>query len=461
MDTDSGPTSGKQNGAYTTQFHTKPFLTILDGKPASRVRAMRKSSFRNPTSTIRKNKTKVQSYVGEGAQAIATGCRKCIGAAAMTLWKIPGTIFTSASDKAAQPVETESRGKMETKDEAGTGSDDRNTFSYFEAVKGFAVSIASFHPVSRRAPRIMLFVLITAIAISAGAAVIIGAKNFPVTPDNFVLPDEESAQSALMAYLEPEFGGKENLPSGTLPPIPLSVSLKSYTIRNGDSLEKIAKRFGLRQDTIISANSLQSANSIRPGVQLRIPNMDGVSHKVRKGENLSSLAKSYAIDITRIVDANDLASGTISTGQSLFIPNAKLSSASLRGFYGERFIWPARGRISSSFGYRANPFTGLKTYHSAIDIVISPGTKVKSTNEGSVADTGYNSVFGNYIILKHASGYQSLYAHLSNISVKEGSSVGQGTTIGLSGNTGQSTGPHLHFSIFKNGQALDPAKYVK
>jgi murein DD-endopeptidase MepM/ murein hydrolase activator NlpD len=189
--------------------------------------------------------------------------------------------------------------------------------------------------------------------------------------------------------------------------------------------------------------------------------MDGVSHKVRSGESLLYLAKTYAIDMTRIVDANDLASGTINTGQSLFIPNARLSSATLRNFYGELFIWPARGRISSSFGYRANPFTGLRTYHSAIDIVVSLGTKVKATNAGTVADTGYNSVFGNYVILKHASGYQSLYAHLSQISVKEGSSISQGSIIGLSGNTGQSTGPHLHFSIFKNGQALDPTKYVK
>jgi len=70
-------------------------------------------------------------------------------------------------------------------------------------------------------------------------------------------------------------------------------------------------------------------------------------------------------------------------------------------------------------------------------------------------------VFGNYIILKHDSGYQSLYAHLSKITVKEGSYISKGSVIGLSGNTGQSTGPHLHFSLFKNGQALDPLKYLK
>ncbi len=208
-------------------------------------------------------------------------------------------------------------------------------------------------------------------------------------------------------------------------------------------------------------NNLQSASSLRSGLGLRIPNMDGVSHRVRRGESLSSLSKTYAIDMTRIVDANDLASSTIAVGQSLFIPNARLSSASLKQFYGMQFQWPVRGRISSPFGFRSNPFTGLRTFHSAVDIVVNIGSSVTATSDGRVADTGYNSVFGNYIILKHDSGYQSLYAHLSKITVKEGSYISKGSVIGLSGNTGQSTGPHLHFSLFKNGQALDPLKYLK
>jgi murein DD-endopeptidase MepM/ murein hydrolase activator NlpD len=237
--------------------------------------------------------------------------------------------------------------------------------------------------------------------------------------------------------------------------------MSTYTVKNGESLDKVAKRFGLRQDTIISANNLQRASSVRPGVSLRIPNINGVSYKVHKGEKLQNIAKAFGVEVTRIVDANDLASGNLVNGQSLFIPNAQLSSASLKDFYGERFIWPVRGIISSPFGYRENPFTNLRTFHSALDIAINKGTKVKATGDGTVADTGYNSVFGNYIILKHTSGFQSLYGHLSQVLVHDGSRISQGSVIGLSGNTGQSTGPHLHFSIFKNGQAIDPRKYVK
>lgn len=302
-----------------------------------------------------------------------------------------------------------------------------------------------------------------AILIAGGTSTLLGSTAFPIGAGGLDLPDEDSAQKALLAYLEPDVDDGTGSPPapGGLPPIPLSVSLRSYTVKSGDTLEKIARRYGLRQDTLISANNLRNASSIKPGVSLRIPNMDGINHKVRKGENLSLVAKAYGVDVTRLLDANDLATGTITVGQSLFIPNARLSSASLQDFYGQRFVWPASGRISSPFGYRANPFSGMRTFHSAIDIVLSTGTRVKATSGGRVADTGYNSVFGNYIILKHDSGYQSLYAHLSSIGVKEGSQVSQGAVIGLSGNTGQSTGPHLHFSIFRNGQAIDPLKQFR
>ncbi|MCE5255276.1 MAG: M23 family metallopeptidase [Spirochaetaceae bacterium] len=326
------------------------------------------------------------------------------------------------------------------------------------AFKGFYRKIADHVP---RRPYFALIPLAILVFVFAGARVFIGATNFPVSSDKLILPDEDSVQAALFAYLEPEEAPADETATGSLPPVPVSLSLRSYTVRSGDTIDRIAKRFGLRQDTLVSLNNLQGPQSIRPGVQLKIPNMDGVSHKVRRGDSLLSLAKAYGADMTRIVDANDLSDGMISAGESLFIPNARLSSATMQNFYGDTFIWPARGGISSPFGYRSNPFTGLKTYHSAIDIVVSMGTKVKATRAGTVADTGYNSVFGNYIILKHSGGYQSLYGHLSTIGVREGASVTQGAVIGNSGNTGQSTGPHLHFSIFKNGKAVDPRKYVK
>lgn len=491
---DTAATQAKQ------QFRAKPFLTILDGSPspgkprrAERSSISKKNRISISSSAIKKSGTKLQAYAGEGVNTVVGSCKKGARAVGLSLLRLPVGLFT-AKPKKAKALERgvdfgfSGQGKVSSAERGAPPAELSAALpnaaaespipapaaisftpkasllkgdSLANGLRRFSNKAAALRTRAVRAPKIILFFLIAAGALSAGGAALISSANFPVSPGSLLLPDEESAQAALMAYLEPDGADSAEVPAGSLPPIPVSVTIRSYTIRSGDTVEKIARRFGLRQDTIIAANNLQSASAIRPGVALRIPNMDGISHRVRSGESLSSLSRRYSIDVTRIVDANDLTSGTINIGQSLFIPNARLSSASLQNFYGLQFIWPLRGSISSPFGYRSNPFTGLRTYHSAIDIVAPPGTRVKATSGGSVADAGYNSVFGNYIILKHASGYQSLYAHLSQISVREGASVSQGSVIGYSGNTGQSTGPHLHFSIFKNGQALDPRKYVK
>jgi murein DD-endopeptidase MepM/ murein hydrolase activator NlpD/nucleoid-associated protein YgaU len=470
-------TTGYWSGKASSLQRPKPFVTILDGAALS-ASPKRRKAFRKPRiqglASARKQSTKLHSYASETAQGVLRALGKAIGSLATFIASSPKTFAiyikshknfkaqkknqTLGTSLEAVPVnaahQIEETGEAIVSAAAPSAASPRIALS---------ARLASFVSILRLAQlhRILPIILISSIVLTVGAAALISAAQFPVRASGLILPDEESAQALLMAYISPYGMDKENLPSGSLPPIPVAVKLGSYTVRGGDSLEKIAKRFGLRQDTLISVNNLQSASSIRSGINLRIPNMDGVSHRVKRGESLSSLSKTYAIDMTRIVDANDLSSSTIAIGQSLFIPNARLSSASLKQFYGMQFQWPARGAISSPFGYRANPFTGLRTFHSAVDIVVNVGTSIRAVIDGRVADTGYNSVFGNYIILKHDSGYQSLYAHLSKISVKEGSYISKGAVIGLSGNTGQSTGPHLHFSLFKNGQALDPLKYLK
>jgi murein DD-endopeptidase MepM/ murein hydrolase activator NlpD len=442
----------KEQSREREGFRPAPFLTILDGTPvetASGAGRSRKQG-RSMGSKLRKRMVRAGFHARETAQRIPRVTRfpAFHRLTSMRLPKFQG--FPKFQELPRLPG-LPAIGRLLRTILAGIAS--FSPKALLEGIKRIDTRKA------RMIPAILAFLILAA----GGTSTLLGSTAFPVGAGGLDLPDEDSAQKALLAYLEPEvvdLGLSPQAPGG-LPPIPLSVSLRSYTVKSGDSLDRIAKRFGLRQDTLISANNLRNASSIKPGVTLRIPNMDGISHKVRKGENLSLVAKAYGIDVTRLLDANDLASGTITVGQSLFIPNARLSSATLQDFYGQRFIWPASGRISSPFGYRANPFTGLRTFHSAIDIVLSSGTKVKATSGGRVADTGYNSVFGNYIILKHDSGYQSLYAHLSHIGIKEGAQVSQGSVIGLSGNTGQSTGPHLHFSIFRNGQAIDPLKQFR
>jgi murein DD-endopeptidase MepM/ murein hydrolase activator NlpD len=125
--------------------------------------------------------------------------------------------------------------------------------------------------------------------------------------------------------------------------------------------------------------------------------------------------------------------------------------------------WPApfSTRVTSRYGTRSDPFTGESRSHSGIDIdgYGCEGSAVTAADGGTVITATYNDGYGNYIIIDHGNGMQTLYAHLSGMAVGEGSSVSQGQTIGYVGATGRATGTHLHFEVFVNGSRTDPAGY--
>ncbi len=244
-------------------------------------------------------------------------------------------------------------------------------------------------------------------------------------------------------------------------PIPKSLELSSYRVKPGDSLAGISRRFGLSVDSLVSLNGIKSIKALKAGAELKVPNMDGIIHIVTKGQSLGSIARSYRTDLTALADVNDLGSGSIRPGQTLFIPGARLPQETLKKIYGTSVIWPGRGPISSWFGYRADPFTGVRRYHAGIDIVVPMGSSIKAAMDGVVADAGYNGNYGNYVILSHGDGMQTLYGHLTSYSVRPGQRLAQGSILGLSGNTGYSTGPHLHFGVYKGGVAVDPLKLLK
>lgn len=126
------------------------------------------------------------------------------------------------------------------------------------------------------------------------------------------------------------------------------------------------------------------------------------------------------------------------------------------------FAWPlaAAGRISCGFGPRKAPTAGASTYHKGVDIAVPTGTSVRASKPGKVVTATYSSSAGNYVALYHGSGVYTYYMHCSSLSVSVGQHVDQGQTVALSGSTGISTGPHLHFAIFMNGQYVNPMNYV-
>ncbi len=123
-------------------------------------------------------------------------------------------------------------------------------------------------------------------------------------------------------------------------------------------------------------------------------------------------------------------------------------------------IWPAKGWISSNFGYRKSPFTNEREFHNGLDISAKTGTPVIAPADGVVSFTGQNYGYGNLITLNHGYGYKTKYAHLSKMLVKKGQAVKRGDTIGLVGNTGRSTGPHLHYEVHREGVPDNPTRYI-
>ncbi len=123
-------------------------------------------------------------------------------------------------------------------------------------------------------------------------------------------------------------------------------------------------------------------------------------------------------------------------------------------------IWPTRGWITSGFGYRIYPFTGETKFHEGIDISTRIGTDVYATADGIVTETSYDITYGNNIVIDHGFGFVTRYGHLSRIDVKAGDVVKRGQKIGEVGNTGFSTGPHLHYEVRINGVPVNPENYI-
>ncbi|MBI4225961.1 peptidoglycan DD-metalloendopeptidase family protein [Candidatus Roizmanbacteria bacterium] len=242
-----------------------------------------------------------------------------------------------------------------------------------------------------------------------------------------------------------------------------------YEVLGGDTLESISKKFDVSVDTLKWANNLKT-DVIKPGQTLKIPPVTGVVHKVASGENIYSIAKKYKTDAQNIVnfpfnDFVDLDTFALNSGQILYVPNGVIEEerpktpyapyiaqvqAGIRGT--SNFIWPTSGGISQYPVW----------YHMGLDIANSALPPVLASDTGTVTYAGcVRYGYGCSIIVNHANGYETLYAHLSSIGVSPGQGVTQGQQIGVVGSTGRSTGPHLHFEVRSGGILLNPLNFLK
>lgn len=238
----------------------------------------------------------------------------------------------------------------------------------------------------------------------------------------------------------------------------------TYTVEQGDTLGKVAEKFGVSIDSIKWANDLKR-DSLSIGQELKIPPVTGIVHKVREGETVYSIAKRYKTDAQKIVnfpfnDFADLDTFALNVGQTLVVPDGVPPAAPaivapappvFAGGSGQ-FLWPAGGIITQYPVW----------YHNALDIANNSLPGIAAAGDGTVTLVEYLRYgYGQHIVVDNGGGLSTLYAHLSEIYVKVGDSVARGQIIGKMGSTGRSTGPHLHFEVRKNGVTVNPLPFLK
>jgi len=255
---------------------------------------------------------------------------------------------------------------------------------------------------------------------------------------------------------------KENVEEGTHERIKNevfpSLYYRAYQVQEGEMVGGIAARFDVSQDAIISLNKIKNTRTLQIGQLLKIPSIDGILYTVKDRDTISGIAKAYKIDEADILSVNKLKDDVLQKGYVLFLPNAKLDWMTIQEINGDLFVCPIHGRyrISSRYGWRSDPFTKNRSFHNGLDMATYRGAPVFAALAGVVVSTGYSTVYGNHVIIRHHSGYKTLYGHLNSIFTSANRYVTTATQIGTVGSTGRSTGPHLHFTVYKNGATINP-----
>jgi len=262
-----------------------------------------------------------------------------------------------------------------------------------------------------------------------------------------------------------------------------SLLIKDHTVDTGDSVFGIALQNNIKPETLLWANYDQlndNPDLLSIGMDLKVPPVDGVYYQWAEGDNIESIAARFKADPEAILawpgNHFDLTNPVLEPGTWLMVPNgqrefrqwiipviprgqagvsrelygAGACEGGYDGAYGSGgFIWPAGNRVLSGNDYWSG--------HLGIDIAAGEGAPIYAADSGVVVFAGGAwGGYGNMVMIDHGNGYQTLYAHLSQVSTYCGRSVTQGTIVGYSGSTGNSTGPHLHFEIRYQGGFIDP-----
>jgi murein DD-endopeptidase MepM/ murein hydrolase activator NlpD len=183
------------------------------------------------------------------------------------------------------------------------------------------------------------------------------------------------------------------------------------------------------------------------------PSPSDVREKLKAEKDEMGLAQQMRTDIERLESEATSQEESLSELEKLLQSKREILSHTPS-------IWPVHGWLTSSFGFRTNPFTGLTQMHEGLDIANRIGTPVIASADGIISSTGKDSAYGNVVVVSHGFGINSRYLHLSKIFVRAGQRVKRGDKIAEVGTTGKSTGPHLHYEVRVNGIPVNPLRYI-
>ena len=296
------------------------------------------------------------------------------------------------------------------------------------------------------------------------------------------------------------------------PPTPKRAEQITYKIKKKDTIPAIAKRYGVKQDTILINNKDALNNKLKIGDAITFPSIDGLYYKLEKNDTLAKIAKKYGISVVDIVDYNNINPKKLKAGSTIFLKGVTLQKykdvegrliaaqqakedkkknknkekpekppkgakgsappppptpqddddgGRSAAYSGAGFAYPVRyAGVSSPFGNRFHPVLKRYILHTGVDLV-AKYVPLRAAKSGVVTFAGNMSGYGKIIIIRHDNGYETRYAHLSVISTNVGEHVNQGDLIGKTGNSGRTTGAHLHFEIRQNGVPKNPMKYLR
>lgn len=238
------------------------------------------------------------------------------------------------------------------------------------------------------------------------------------------------------------------------------VDIFEYQRRPAEDLFSLNARLGLRYDSLVTLNGAAGTDAFNDKRSILIPSQDGLFINNPPRGDLEQMMLSTRLHDGRrpqeLVIVRDGKQEAVS-----FFPADSFTPMERSYFLGILFRLPIdRVRITSMYGWRSDPFTGRPEFHSGVDFGATEGTGVRAARNGVVEEVGRNVVLGNFIVITHPGGYQTVYGHLSSISVTMNQKVQTGELVAAVGHTGLATGPHLHFEVRTKAGTRDPLRLL-